>query len=127
MSEERFTKEIIVKDTYSYFQYYDNGRPIYEEDIVDVLNRLHRENLELKVKLDEEALCKSDLNEEGVDLKEENCLLKQALCESMEYAYVDEDEIVKIFDELFDLKYYLWIDECYAKYFDWEKELLERS
>lgn len=34
----RFTKEIVHKDNYTYFQYYDGDKPICDKDIVDILN-----------------------------------------------------------------------------------------
>ena len=73
---------------------------------------LQRENQTLYCQLNNFKLCKWDLDEE-------NKLLKQALCETLQDT--GDGHLIKIMDKLFELEYDKWESERY--YEDWEETL----
>ena len=76
------------------------------------INQLKEENQTLYCQLNNFKLCKWDLDEE-------NKLLKQALCETLQDT--GNGYLIKIMDKLFELEYDKWESERY--YEDWEETL----
>ena len=70
MCEKRFTKEWVDKGNYVYLQYYDNNEPIYEIDVVDILNEQHQKIKQLGIELEDMETYKNKHKEECKDYLE---------------------------------------------------------
>ena len=128
MSEKRFTSKDYNTDYYT--EIIDNEKELDTTipnpsqrlligEAVDLLNKqdseikqLKEENQTLYCQLNNFKLCKWDLDEE-------NKLLKQALCETLQDN--GDGHLIKIMDKLFELEYNKWESERY--YEDWEETL----
>ena len=128
MSEKRFTSKDYNTDYYT--EIVDNEKELDSTisnpsqrlligEAVDLLNKqdneitqLKEENQTLYCQLNNFKLCKWDLDEE-------NKLLKQALCETLQDN--GDAHLIKIMDKLFELEYDKWESERY--YEDWEETL----
>ena len=128
MSEKRFTSKDYSIDYYT--EIVDNEKEsdttipnpsqrLLIGEAVDLLNKqdneitqLKEENQTLYCQLNNFKLCKWDLDEE-------NKLLKQALCETLQDT--GNGYLIKIMDKLFELEYDKWESERY--YEDWEETL----
>lgn len=134
MSENKrftFEKEKIIyntacrifdKDKILFEVNFDSLRDMNSKEVEDLciflneqdqeITQLKKENQTIYCQLNNFKLCKWDL-------EEENKLLKQALCETLQDT--GNGYLIKIMDKLFQLEYTKWESEQY--YEDWEETL----